>query len=95
MRVKHSIGDRSEYMSKKNIKVVFRVFPGGAVIALFPKMLVCDYEDSIVSYMRIGQHSSASPKLIKQLKPATKSEYAALLKELIDLVGYKNLKVGS
>lgn len=71
-------------------KVVFRKFPEGDVIALFP-----DYpyspQGGIWSYQHIGQHGEASPSLIEEFQPASPEEYADLLEEL-QSIGY-NLKV--
>lgn len=67
------------------VSVVFRVFPQGDVIALFP------HEDQgggqIQSYQRLGQHGGASRSLIKELRKATRAEYGPLLSELKSL-GY-------
>lgn len=67
------------------VKVVFRKFPDGDVIALFPE------EDEgrgmIGSYMTVGQHSEASKSLITDLEPASKEEYADLAAEL-GRIGY-------
>jgi hypothetical protein len=62
------------------IDVVFRVFPEGDVIALFPKLPAGG--GMITSYQHFGQHGDASPKLIKELRKATKPEYTELLAEL-------------
>jgi uncharacterized protein (DUF697 family) len=67
------------------VKVVFRKFDNGDVIALFPE------EDQgrglIGSYMEIGQHGDASKSLITDLEPASKEEYAKLAAEL-KRIGY-------
>jgi hypothetical protein len=66
-------------------KVVFRKFEDGDIIALFPEMKNGPW---IGSYMYAGQHSDASPELIKELDKATPEEYAPLLSELRS-IGYK------
>lgn len=67
------------------VKVIFRKFPEGDVIALFPE------EDQgrglIGSYMTVGQHSDASKSLITELEPASKEEAAKLADELKS-IGY-------
>ena len=67
------------------VKVIFRKFPEGDVIALFPE------EDQgrglIGSYMTVGQHSDASKSLITELEPASKEEAAKLADEL-KRIGY-------
>lgn len=78
-------------MNRNNeTRIVFRVFPEGDVIALFPN------EESspgyISSYQRVGQHGDASRELIRELRPATKKECGPLLKEL-KRIGYKNIVV--
>jgi hypothetical protein len=79
-------------VSKPNPEaVLFRKFPEGDLIALFPNDVVTDFGD-VNSYQRIGQHGAANPELIQDLVPATPAEYAALLKELIQ-IGYSNLEV--
>ena len=66
-------------------KVVFRKFPDGDIIALFPDEIFSD--GFITSYMRIGQHSGAMKSLIDELKPATDQESLNLKNELIQ-IGY-------
>lgn len=70
--------------------VVFRVFPEGDVVALFPDELYNEvlYQDTqIMSYMRVGQHGAASTELINELRVATPSEFRALKLEL-ESIGY-------
>lgn len=71
-------------------QVIFRKFPEGDVIALFPneKQGWHGSTSYIMSYMRTGQHGDASPELITDMKKATKKEYTALKKEL-ESIGYK------
>jgi hypothetical protein len=72
---------------------MFRKFPrleGGEIIALFPDSPgTSEYDMS--SYMRVGQHGTASLDLVYATKPANPSEYADLKKEL-ERAGYR-LKV--
>lgn len=67
-----------------SLDVVFRVFPEGDVIALFPSE---KERNLIMSYQHLGQHSLASPELVRELRPATPTQYAHLLAELKSL-GY-------
>lgn len=71
----------------KKDKVVFRKFPEGEIIALFPNEKV-DLKGNINSYQHIGQHGGASPELVRELKKATPKEYRELKQELIS-IGYK------
>lgn len=69
------------------VKVVFRRWKDGAVIALFPEVI--NYPDgSCESYMRVGQHSAASyPHVVAVTHPAKPEEYASLKREL-EGIGY-------
>lgn len=67
------------------VDVVFRVFPEGDVIALFPGEQAG--RGLINSYQRLGQHGGASPQLVKELRKAARAEYAPLLTELKQ-IGY-------
>ena len=78
------------------VRVVFRKYKKGKwkdeIIALFPDMVV-DY-NLVGCYQHIGQHYPCSyDYVISQTKPATQEEYAELLKELKEIVGYTNLKI--
>lgn len=76
--------------SKVITKVLFRVFPEGDVIALFPDE-IADSENNIMSYQHIGQHGAASIDLIDELRPAEPNECRDLASEL-ERIGY-NLEV--
>ena len=67
------------------VKVVFRKFDNGDVIALFPEEE--QGRGLIGSYMTVGQHSDASKSLITELEPASKEEAAKLADEL-KRIGY-------
>ena len=66
-------------------KVIFRQFPDGDTIALFPDDLWT--RGFIGSYMHTGQHGGASPELITELQPAAPEAITELTKELEGL-GY-------
>ena len=75
------------------IKVVFRRFKEGGVIALFPYIPWNESENTITSYMHAGQHGAADYKgIISGTLPATEKEYRSLLVELKS-IGYGNLHV--
>lgn len=67
------------------MKIVFKKFPTGEVIALFPDSTpILGYIDS---YMVIGQHSPAHSDLLTELEGANPSECVELIRDL-RLVGY-------
>ncbi len=74
------------------MNVVFRKFPEGDVVALFPEE-AANPLGHILSYQSEGQHGAASPELVSELAEATEAEYQPLLQELIVKVGYTDLKV--
>ena len=72
---------------KERVRVIFRKFAdNGEVIALFPD-LPFDNSGNITSYMHVGQHGAASPRL-KGTHPASEAEYADLKAEL-EQIGYE------
>jgi len=71
--------------------VHFRKWDNGDIIAIFPNEKA-DMRGNVMSYEHVGQHGGASPKLIRELKPAKPNEYAELKNELEKQIGYK-LKV--
>lgn len=74
--------------TKEQTKVIFRTFPDGEVIALFPEIPSGANADFCMSYMHVGQHASATPSLMSTgTKPSTAQEYAPLKKEL-ETLGY-------
>ena len=69
-------------------KVIFRKFPAGDVIALFPE-LPGDYNPATcLSFQHVGQHGAASVHLTRDTVLATKAESAELASEL-RRIGYK------
>jgi hypothetical protein len=74
-------------------KVIFRQFTDGTgeIIALFPELPGNRDLDTCMSYMRVGQHATASVRLVEDTILAHPSNYATLKAELEDL-GY-NLQV--
>lgn len=71
-------------------RVIFRTWPKGDVIALFPDIEAGLFSCS--SYMRVGQHATADYRyVLEQTRQATIAEYADLAVELKQ-IGY-NLRV--
>lgn len=72
-------------MNTNKIRVIFRAFKSGEIIALFPD--IKQGNGLILSYMHIGQHGGASPNIVSDTKPATPEQFAPLLNELTG-IGY-------
>lgn len=71
--------------------VVFRKYPDGDIIALFPEVDEGNYK--ISSYMHVGQHGAADYEgVVESTKLATPEEYADLKRELEYVYGY-NFKI--
>ncbi len=75
-------------MKPDQTKVIFRKFNSGEVIALFPQMAGTMDAWTCLSYMAVGQHSSAAVSIVNNTKRASREEYAELAAELSRL-GYK------
>ena len=74
-------------------RVIFRKYPDGEIIALFPDEPWYSGYGLITSYMHDGQHSGAWYKgVIADTKPAKPSEYMPLFDELV-ATGYNNLEI--
>jgi len=78
----------------ETVKVVFRKWPDGEVIALFPQE-PADLQGYIcMSYLHVGQHGDASISIVvRQTKLAEQKDYADLLDELMD-IGYTCIVIG-
>lgn len=74
------------------MKVLFRRFPDGDIIALFPEEKTGTGDNFIMSYQHIGQHSDASPELIEDLTVPGCVDYDPLLQELVS-IGYDDLEI--
>lgn len=72
-------------------KVIFRQFPDGEVIALFPELPGTIDPNTCLSYMHYGQHGSADTGIVRNTYPCDPQDYESLLKELVS-IGY-NLKI--
>ena len=69
-------------------KTIFRKFPEGDIIALFPEIPGTNEYWTCQSYQHIGQHGAADTVHITMItKPATKEESAGLFNEL-KRIGY-------
>lgn len=69
-------------------KVVFRRYPDGQIIALFPEEPGDQAPYTCSSYMHVGQHSSADPQgVVSQTTLAEPRQYGRLKAELEGL-GY-------
>lgn len=75
-----------------NVKVTFRKFEDGEVIAIFPEEK-WNLEGNLTSYIHTGQHGACSPDLLTELEITTPTEYNELLHELQDVVGYVNIEI--
>ena len=69
------------------MKVIYRQFPEGDAIALFPDT-IWDSNGNIASYQKVGQHGGASPDLVNVLEPATAQQVTELSAELMR-AGYR------
>lgn len=73
---------------KTKTKTVFRTFKDdGSVIALFPQIPSSNCGWYCESYMHIGQHSGACPRIVQSTRPSTPEEIAPLKREL-ESIGY-------
>ena len=74
-------------------RVIFRKYPDGEIIALFPDEKWDAGFRLCASYMHFGGHSGADYNgVIHDTKPATVSEYEPLLNELFSM-GYNYLEI--
>lgn len=84
-------------MKAKKNPVIFRTFKDTKeVIALFPlePFSRTDQGWAVVSYMHTGQHSAASPELMREgTRPATPKQIKPLLSELRRIYKRGSLKV--
>jgi hypothetical protein len=69
-------------MKKEILPVIFRKFKDGDLIAFFPTEVDSFSQFECMSYMFIGQHSTARVELITELKKCTVEEYTPLFNHL-------------
>lgn len=80
-------------MSENPTPVMFRKWPDGDIIALFPTQVKGPRGKFCSSYASIGGHAVADySSVIRRTRPATKAEYARVFDELWRCYGY-DLKV--
>jgi hypothetical protein len=72
-------------------KVIFRKWPNGNIIALFPELPGTNSPFTCLSYEHYGQHGAASTDLPNTVL-AKPREYEELRRELVS-IGYDDLKV--
>ena len=77
---------------KKELKVVFRKFDNGEIIAMFPQF-TNKRNYRIDSYMHIGQHGECDPMIVHDTELATESEYESLLKEILSIYHDYDIRV--
>lgn len=73
---------------QEKTKVIFRKFPDGEVIALFPELPGTNGINSCLSYQHIGQHGAAMVAIYYDTKPCDAFDRLPLEKELT-AIGYK------
>ena len=80
-------------MPSTTVPVIFRCWPNGDVLALFPTW-PHDYAGTLcTSYAHVGQHGAADYEhVLSRTRPASPDQYASLLQEL-RVIGYDNLQV--
>lgn len=75
------------------IKVVFRKWKDGEIIALFPDEPWSRHDYTTASYMHLGQHGAVDyAGVIAATRPAKEHEYQNLLDEL-KTIGYSDLYI--
>ena len=81
-------------VKKELLKVVFRKFEDGEVIALFPEIKFGCPHYKIMSYMHVGQHGEVDYQAVTKItKLATKEDYQSLLKEIASIYHEYEIKV--
>ena len=74
------------------LPVIFRLLKD-EVMAVFPTEIWSEYNETMLaSYMHIGQHGPCSKNYKRFTKPAKRSQYLPLLRELKQ-IGYNNLVI--
>lgn len=78
-------------MDRYKTKVVFRQFPDGDIIAIFPYVAYNFDPTLCMSYQTVGQHGACDKALIQELSQVTDFEGLQSLKSELKSIGY-NLK---
>lgn len=75
-------------MDKVKVVVVFRKYPKGDILAVFPEIPADHWGKECMAYANLGQHGSADAEHVtRATKPAKPSEYKDLKREL-ESIGY-------
>lgn len=80
------IKESSSIIPEKTV-VIFRKFPKGEVVALFPEIQANNHHGECLCYQHVGQHGPASYSMVDRTKLASAAEYAELKTEL-ESIGY-------
>jgi len=76
----------NKWKTKMKTRVIFRKWPDGDIIALFPD--IPDSNHYCLSYMHVGQHGGADySAVLAMTTPAKEYEYMELAEELTS-IGY-------
>ena len=73
-------------------KVIFRKFPDGGIIALFPELPGTNNAGTCLNYVHEGQHGSGEATCDGTILARPK-EYEALYDELTGVIGYELIVV--
>jgi len=80
--------------ARELVRVVFRAFRDGDVIALFPDLPGTNDPRTCASYLHVGQHGSADYRaVIADTRPARVPEYESLRRELESAPFFYDLRV--
>lgn len=71
---------------QKKTKVIFRKFPDGEIIALFPELPGTNDITTCLNYMHVGQHGSGKATC-EGTKPASLIQ-RHILQEELEMIGY-------
>lgn len=71
-----------------SVKVIFRKWPNGDIIALFPELPFDNMGYLCECYEHVGQHGCADPAIVYRTKLAKPEEYEDLYNELTHYCGY-------
>jgi len=73
--------------------IVFRKDRTGEITAVFLNEINHHSRLELVCYAHMGQHGGCSIGWLYETEPAKPKDYQSLLKELVDVIGYKDLKI--
>lgn len=91
--VQYPEGPREWTPSSREVKVLFRKYPEGDVVAIFPELPADNLGWSCMTYQHVGQHGGGvCSGIVENTRPATRADYEALLREL-GRIGYSRLRI--